>query len=194
MSDSTQKRPVTILAFGDSLTAGYGLGPADAYPTLLEQALRAKGFDVAVTNAGVSGETTTDGLARLDWLLEDPPDIVILEFGANDALRGLPPAQAEKNLEAMIRGFLDKNTRVLLTGMYAPPNFGPEYAKQFNGIYQRLADEFEVTLYPFFLKGVYGKPEYNQYDGLHPNAKGTRAITTNLLPHVEPLVRQELEK
>ncbi len=194
MSAHAQNTPVTILAFGDSLTAGYGLGASDAYPALMEQALRDKGFDVKISNAGVSGETTADGLARLDWLLEDPPDIVILEFGANDGLRGLPPEQAEQNLDAMIKGFLDKGTRVLLTGMYAPPNFGPEYAAKFNGMYQRLADKYQVTLYPFFLEGIYGNPAYNQYDGLHPNPKGTREITARLLPWVEKLVQSEIEK
>ncbi len=194
MSAYAQNTPVTILAFGDSLTAGYGLGPSDAYPTLLEQALRAKGYDVKINNAGVSGETTADGLARLDWLLEDPPDIVILEFGANDGLRGLPPEQAEQNLDTMIKGFQDKGSRVLLTGMYAPPNFGQEYTTKFNGMYQRLADKYKVTLYPFFLEGIYGDPEFNQYDGLHPNGKGTREITARLLPWVEKFVQSELEE
>ncbi len=194
MSAYAQEQPVTILAFGDSLTAGYGLNPMEAYPVLLEKDLRDKGLKVIVTNAGVSGETTSDGLARLDWLLDTAPDIVILEFGANDMLRGLPPAQAEANLDAMIKGFRNKGTTVLLTGMYAPPNYGPEYAKKFNGMYQRLADKYHVTLYPFFLEGIYGHPEFNQFDGLHPNNKGAREIASRLLPLVEKLVQQELEE
>ena len=180
--------PVTILALGDSLTAGLGVGPAEAFPVRLEAALQAKGHDVKVINAGVSGDTAADGAARLDWALAEPVNAVIVELGANDALRGLPVAQAEQALDRLLAALAAKKLPVLLAGMRAPPNMGPEYQADFDGMYQRLAAKHGVLLYPFFLDGVAADPKLNQGDGMHPSPAGVDVIVARMLPSVEQLL------
>ncbi len=183
-----------LLVLGDSLTAGYGLPREQSFPAQLEQALRAAGHDVAVVNAGVSGDTTSGGLARLTWTLDGfpggEPDAAIVELGANDALRGLDPEPIFANLSAILAEFEQRRIPVLLTGMLAPPNLGKEYAEAFNAIYPRLAEEHDVLFYPFFLEGVAGTPQLNQSDGIHPNAQGVARIVANILPSVKDLLRQ----
>lgn len=181
-------KPATILAFGDSLTAGYGLGPGKAFPAQLQAALRARGHDVTVVDAGVSGDTSTGGLARLDWSLGDGADMVIVELGANDALRGIDPADTRKALTAIVRKLKEKRIKVLLTGMLAPPNMGPDYELKFNAIYPEIAAKEDVALFPFFLDGVAADPNLNQADGMHPTADGVSIIVENILPSVEKVM------
>jgi acyl-CoA thioesterase-1 len=183
-----QERPIRIIAFGDSLTAGYRLPPQNAFPVRLEAALKARGHNVAVVNAGVSGDTTAGGLARLDWAVPEDADAVIVELGANDALRALDPAAARKNLDAIITRIKAKGPDVLLTGMRAPRNLGPEYTKAFDMIFPDLARKHEVLYYPFFLEGVVLNNALNLDDGMHPNAKGVDVIVQGILPHVEELI------
>jgi len=178
-----------IVAFGDSLTAGLGLTAEQAFPAQLERALRAEGFAARVVNAGVSGDTTAGGKARLDWVLGDKPELVIVELGANDALRGLDPQETERNLDAILSRLQARGARVLLTGMLAPPNLGPEYGRDFDTIFPRLAERHHVALYPFFLAGVAAKPELNQPDGLHPTAAGVAVIVAGLLPELRALLK-----
>ncbi len=180
--------PLRILVLGDSLTAGYGLAAQDAFPAQLEQALRADGHNVTVINAGVSGDTAAGGLARLDWALADRPQIVIVELGANDALRGLPPEQTRQNIEAIITRLQQERILVLLTGMRSPRNFGFNHYNKFDRIFPELAEQYEVALYPFFLEGVATKRRYNQSDGLHPNPDGVKVIVQGILPIVEQLL------
>jgi acyl-CoA thioesterase-1 len=179
--------PRTILAFGDSLTAGYQLRPGEGFAPQLEKALRAKGRNVTVINAGVSGDTTAQGKARIAWGLaglKTKPDLVILELGANDMLRGQPPATAKANLDGMIKDFQKRGIRVLLAGMLAQPNLGAAYAKDFNALYPALAKANKVTLYPFFMDGVAAVPGLQLADGLHPTAKGVTIIVNKMLPTV----------
>ena len=183
--------PVRLMAFGDSLTHGYGLGPGETFPEQLEAALRADGFDVTVLNAGNSGDTTAGGLARLDWALADDPDAMILELGANDGLRGLDPAATYANLDALLAKLKDAGLPVLLTGMLAPPNLGREYGDAFNAVYPRLAEKHDVPLYPFFLDGVAAERALNQGDGIHPNAAGVAEIVARIKPHVVRLLESE---
>lgn len=177
-----------ILALGDSLTAGYGLPQEDAFTTRLEAALEAAGFDVEVINGGVSGDTTAGGLARLDWALADNPDLAIVELGANDGLRGIDPAATEANLDAILTRLDAAGVEVLLTGMLAPPNLGREYGAEFDGLFPRLAEKHGVAFYPFFLAGVAARPDLNQADGIHPNARGVGVIVERLLPYVTTLL------
>jgi acyl-CoA thioesterase-1 len=179
---------ITILALGDSLTAGLGLDPSAAFPARLEAALKAKGHDVTVRNAGISGDTAAQGAARLDWALTDDVDAAIIELGANDALRGLPVSQAEAALDEILGKLTARNLPVLLAGMRAPPNMGPDYAGEFNGMYRRLAEAHDVAVYPFFLEGVAARPDLNQADGMHPNGKGVELIVEKILPAVEILI------
>lgn len=176
--------PLRILALGDSLTAGYGVAPGDAFPDQLQRALRAEGRDVTVINAGVSGDTSAGGRARLDWALADRPAVAIVELGANDGLRGLDVAQMERNLDDILARLNRAGVRVLLTGMRAPPNFGAEYASAFDAAYPRLAQRHGVALYPFFLEGVARDPRLNQPDGLHPTRDGVAEIVRRILPAV----------
>ena len=181
-------RPVKIVALGDSLTAGLGL-PADAaFPARLQQALARKGVATEVVNAGVSGDTTADGLSRLDWSVPDDTDAVILELGANDALRGIDPAQARANLDAILKRLAARNLPVLLAGMRAPRNLGSEYTEAFDAIYPDLAAAYGTLLYPFFLDGVAAERSLNQGDGLHPTAAGVDVIVAKILPQAEELV------
>jgi acyl-CoA thioesterase-1 len=182
--------PVTILALGDSLTAGLGLDVSAAFPARLEAALKAKGHDVVVINAGVSGDTVAQGAARLDWALSEDVDAVIVELGANDALRGLDPAQAEAALGEIAGKLRDRQLPVLIAGMRAPPNLGPGYAASFEGMYGRVAAQHQALLYPFFLEGVAADPKLNQADGLHPTPEGVEVIVAGLLPSAEALLRQ----
>lgn len=181
-------KPVTILAFGDSLVAGFGLASRDGFTAKLEAALRAKGVDARVINGGLSGDTSAGGLARLDWALEPKPDFAIVELGANDGLRGLDPAQTRANLDAILAKLKAKGMAVLLAGMYAPPNMGPDYGKAFNALYPELAAKHAVLFYPFFLDGVAADAALNQADGIHPNAKGVDVIVERILPHVLKLI------
>jgi acyl-CoA thioesterase I len=181
-------RPVNIVAFGDSLTAGLGLAAIQAFPAQLQRALAAKGIAANITNAGVSGDTATGGLSRLDWSVPDGTDAVILELGANDALRGFDPAVTRKALDAILHRFLERKIPVLLCGMLAPPNLGAEYGRAFNAIYPDLAAETGAILYPFFLTGVAADRRLNQADGLHPTAAGVAVIVAGIMPQVEELI------
>jgi acyl-CoA thioesterase-1 len=182
--------PREIVALGDSLVAGYGLQPGEAFPEQLEAALRRRGWDVAVANAGVSGDTAADGFARFEWSVPASADLVIVELGANDFLRGLDPAVTRDALGGILAKLQARNQRVLLAGMLAPRNLGPEYVAAFDKIFPELAAQHGVALYPFFLEGVAQQSSLNQPDGLHPNAKGVARIVENILPYVEALLRQ----
>lgn len=173
-----------IVAFGDSLSAGYGVGPGESFPEQLQAALRAKGHNVRVTNAGVSGDTSSGGLARVDWSVPDGTDLAIVELGANDALRGVSPKIVEANLDQILARLKARKIPVILAGMLAPPNMGPSYGDAFNAIYPRLAEKYGVPLYPFFLDGVAGDRALDQADGMHPNAKGVAVIVQRILPAV----------
>lgn len=189
-ADLASSPTLRILALGDSLIAGYGLAPADGFVAQLQRALDDAGLDVQLLDGGVSGDTSAGGLARLDWALADQPDAVILELGANDGLRGLDPAATRDNLDAMLRRFDQAGTPVLLAGMLAPPNLGPEYGDAFNRIYPELSARHGAALYPFFLEGVAAVPELNQADGIHPNARGVAIIVERMLPHVRALIER----
>lgn len=177
-----------LLAFGDSLTHGYGLPAGESFPEQLEDALRERGYAVEVINAGNSGDTSAAGRARLEWSLADDPDAALVELGANDGLRGLDPAATYDNLDAILARFEDAGVPVLLAGMKAPRNMGADYAEAFDAIYPKLAAEHDVLFYPFFLEGVALDPALNQSDGIHPNAKGVREIVERILPKVIALV------
>jgi acyl-CoA thioesterase I len=180
-----QEQAINLVGFGDSLMAGYELAPSESYTAQLEAALKAKGHDVTIANAGVSGDTTSGGLSRIDWSVPDGTDGVILELGANDALRGIAPEQSEKNLDSMIARLKERGIPVLLAGMMAPPNMGSDYAEKFNPIYTRLAEKYSVPLYPFFLDGVTTVAGMQLEDGMHPNAKGVGVMVERSLPVVE---------
>ncbi len=182
------KGPVKILALGSSLTQGYGLPPGTEFTVQLQAALKGAGIDAVVTNAGVSGDTSAGGLARLDWSLADHPDAVILELGSNDMLRATPPAETEKNLRAILDKLKAAHVKVLLTGMHAQHNLGADYVRQFDAIYPRLAGQYDVLFYPFFLDGVALNPKLNQADGMHPNPAGVKIIVARMLPMVKKLV------
>lgn len=185
---SAKSGPIVIVALGDSLTAGYLLPPAAAFPVQLEAKLRARGHDVRVINSGVSGDTTGAALERLDWAIPDGADAAIVELGANDALRGLPPSNARANLATIVLRLKARGMDVLLAGMIAPRNWGADYATAFDSLYGDLAKIHGVALYPFFLEGVALKPELNLPDGLHPTATGIAAIVDRMMPDVEALV------
>jgi acyl-CoA thioesterase-1 len=182
--------PVKILALGTSLTQGYGVPPGFDFTVVLQAELKAAGVDAKVINAGVSGDTSAGGLSRIDWSLADHPDAAIIELGSNDALRGQSPAQTESNIAAVLTKLKAAHVPVLLTGMKAPRNLGPEYAAQFDPIYPRLAKKFGVLFYPFILDGVVVDPKLNQADGIHPNRRGVRVVVARILPFVKQLVAQ----
>lgn len=182
------ERPLKIVVLGDSLTAGLGLPAQASFPARLEQALRAKGHNVSIQNAGVSGDTASGGLARLDWSVPDDADAVILELGANDALRGLDPAVTRRALDAIIARLQARGVSVLLAGMRAPRNLGPDYVRDFDAIYPELAAKYGLVFDPFFLEGVATEAALNQADGLHPSATGVDAIVARILPKVEELI------
>ena len=176
--------PVKVLVLGDSLSAGYGLAETDAFPVVLEAALKKAGYNVNFINAGVSGDTTAGGRARLAWAPADKPAVVILELGANDGLRGLEPSETRANLDAILSELGKRNISVLLTGMLAPPNLGREYGVEFNSLFSALARKHNAVFYRFFLDGVAGKPLLNQQDGIHPNRAGVDEIVQRILPKV----------
>ncbi len=180
--------PIRLLAFGDSLTAGYNLPAGDAFPAKLEAALRARGYVVRVINAGVSGDTSAGGRARLDWTLADRPDYAVVELGANDALRGIDPKITAANLDAILSVLRQRGVKVLLAGMLAPRNMGAAYVREFDAIYPRLARTHDVPLYPFFLEGVALRRDLTQPDGMHPNAQGVEVVVRGILPAVERLI------
>jgi len=182
-----------ILAFGDSLTAGLGLMPNQSFPVQLAARLKADGYAVIVDNGGVSGDTTADGLARLDWAMGNHPDVALVELGANDMLRGLDPKQAAANLDAILARLTAAKIKVVLLGMKAVSNWGADYQRAFDAIYPVLARKYDVLLYPFFLDGVALDPKLNQGDGLHPNAAGVAVIVARVAPAVEQLLGPKTE-
>jgi acyl-CoA thioesterase I len=186
---SAAASPARILAFGDSLTAGLGLSPEQAFPARLQARLAADGVQVQVLNGGVSGDTTADGVARLDWALADHPDVVLVELGANDALRGIDPKLSYANLDKILARLKASGARVMLLGMAAPANWGRDYQQEFAEIYPALAAKYRVPLYPFFLDGVALDPRLNQPDGMHPNARGADIIAEKVAPHVAQLLK-----
>ncbi len=181
-ANNTAESEFRLLVLGDSLTAGYGLPAHKSFPAQLEKALQQSGNAVKVINSGVSGDTTAGGLSRVDWLLSDAPDMVIVALGANDALRGLSTTMTYNNLDAILTKLKQNRIKVLLAGMQAPKNLGEDYVARFNKIFQALAKSHNVSLYPFFLEGVALDPDLNQADGIHPNAAGVKVIVNNMLP------------
>jgi acyl-CoA thioesterase-1 len=182
--------PVRLLVLGDSLSAGYGLAHADGFEAQLSSTLRAQGRDVQIVDGAVSGDTTAGGLARLDWTLGDGADAAIVELGANDGLRGVDPKETEKNLTAILDRLAAKRIPVLLTGMYAMPNLGADYAAAFRAVFDRLGERRGVLYDPFFLNGVAESPSLNQPDGMHPNPEGVKHIVARLLPLVDKLLAE----
>jgi len=187
-------QPVRIVALGDSLTAGLGLPAEETFPAKLERALKAKGIAAEIVNAGVSGDTASGGLARLEWSVPEGTDAVILELGANDMLRGIDPSRTRQALEEIVRRLTERRIPVLLAGMRAAANLGGDYARDFATIYSELAIGHDLLFYSFFLEGVAGEAGLNQSDGLHPSAAGVDAIVTRILPKVEELVRRARDK
>ncbi|NNH66185.1 arylesterase [Rhizobium laguerreae] len=188
LATAADARTINLVGFGDSLMAGYQLPPGDGFPEKLQAALKAKGLDVTIANAGVSGDTTTGGLARIDWSVPDGTDGVILELGANDALRGIPPEESEKNLDQMIARLKHRGIAVLLAGIIAPPNMGADYAARFNPIYQKLSEKHGLPLYAFFLDGVALEAGLKLDDGMHPNARGVDVMVEKMEPAVTNFV------
>jgi acyl-CoA thioesterase-1 len=182
------ERSVKIVALGDSLMAGYQLPVRDGFPAQLERALKAKGLAVEIANAGVSGDTASGGLARLDWSVPDGTDAVILELGANDMMRGIDPKVTRAALNQIVRRLKERGIEVLLCGMVSAPNLGLDYARAFNVIYPELASTHGLVFYPFFLEGIAADPNFNQRDGIHPSAAGIAAIVARIVPKVEELV------
>lgn len=180
--------PVVIVALGDSLTAGYQLAPGDGFPGQLQAALKAEGLDVDVRDAGVSGDTTSGGLSRLDWSVGPDADGVIVALGGNDALRGLPPETTRSNLTAILDRLEERGLPVLLAGMYAPRNLGPDYVEAFEAVFTDLAASRDIVFYPFFLDGVAANPDLNLADGIHPNAEGVAVMVDKILPDAKALV------
>jgi acyl-CoA thioesterase I len=185
LAQDATARTLNLVALGDSLTAGYELPQDAAFPVVLEAALRHAGYDVRVINAGVSGNTAADGLARLDWSVQDGTDGVILELGANDMLQGRDPAHTGAVLDRIVAALAARHIKVLIAGMLAAPNLGTEYQKAFDRIYPELAAKYRAPLYPFFMKGVVGHTDLMLADGLHPNAAGVKAIVAGILPTIE---------
>ena len=186
---SAAETPVRILVLGDSLASGFGLEPGQSFPERLETALRKAGHKVRILNAGVAGDTTAGGLARLDWSLATKPDAVIVELGGNDGLRGIDPRTTRDNLDALLDKLKSRRIPTLLAGMVAPPNMGRKYGKAFNAVFPNLARKHDVAFYPFILEGVAGRNDLNQDDGIHPNQAGVAIMVDRLLPHVVRLIR-----
>ena len=182
--------PKIILCFGNSITAGYGLDPEQAYPEVLAGILREKGYNYKVVNAGLSGETSAGGLSRIDWVLRNKVDIFILELGANDGLRGLPLAQTKDNLESIIKKVLNKypDTQIVIAGMMVPPNMGKDYSNEFIYIFNELATENNALLIPFLLDGIGGIPELNLPDGIHPNVEGHKIVAENVFKAIKEVL------
>lgn len=188
--NAVSDRPLAVVGFGDSLMSGFQLPIQDSFTAQLEKALKDKGVNVTITNAGVAGETTTDGVSRLDWSVPEGTDLVILEFGANDALRGIDPAISEKNLSDILEKLKQRNVQVILAGMLAPPNMGNDYAQKFNAIFPRLAEKYDVPLYPFFMDGVATVKSLQLADGEHPNTEGVAKMVEGFLPLMEKTISQ----
>lgn len=180
---SFNQKETTILFYGDSLTAGYGLSKEQAFPQLIEDRLTADGKNVNVINAGLSGETSAGGLNRIDWILKQPVDVFVLELGANDGLRGLPLTETKKNLQAIIDKVKEKNpnVKIIIAGMQVPPNLGPEYTREFRSIFPELAKKNDALLIPFLLDGVAGDDTLNLPDGIHPNVEGHKIVADNVI-------------
>lgn len=187
---NSEPKPIMLVALGDSLTAGYGLGPGEGFVPQLQAALSERGHKVNVGNGGVSGDTSSGGLARLDWAVGPDTQAVILELGANDMLRGIAPNVTRANLTAIIKRLQARNIKVMLAGMLAAPNLGEAYAARFNPIYPQIAEQFGLVFYPFFLDGVAGQRDLNLPDGIHPTRDGIAVIVDNILPSVERLLAQ----
>lgn len=191
-AESGQLDPVEgaplVVYLGDSLAAGLGLAAEEAFPALVEGLLRREGIGIRTVNAGVSGDTTAGGLSRLNWLLRQAPDVVVVELGANDGLRGLEPEMTERNLRQIVQQSRAAGARVLLVGMKVPPNYGGDYARQFEEVYPRLAAELGVALMPFLLEGVAGDPALNLGDGIHPNAAGQQRVAANIVPYLKAIL------
>ena len=179
-----------IIFLGDSLTAGYGLSEEQAFPALVGARLEAKGIQVEVVNAGISGDTTAGGVSRLDWLLTQNPDVMVVELGANDGLRGLSLAETGANLDDILRRCQEAGAKVLLIGMKIPPSYGVDYAGEFEKLFESLASQHEIAVMPFLLAGVAADPELNQGDGIHPNAEGQRRVAANVVPYLLPLLEE----
>lgn len=192
--DRMKPRTLRLLALGDSLTAGWGLAAADGFVPQLESALRARGYRVEIINAGVSGDTTAGGLARLEWALADRPDAALVALGANDMLRGLDPAAARANLDRILTTLRDRGVPALLAGMKASPGLGTDYVRRFDALYGELAEAHNIPLYPFFLDGVATDPTLNQGDGIHPNPAGVRLMVDRVTPLVARLLDAVLAK
>ncbi len=191
VADDTAQSEKVILFFGNSLTAGYGLEPTEAFPALIQQKLDSLGYDYRTVNAGLSGETTASGLSRLDWVLErQPVDVFVLELGANDGLRGIEPTETQRNLLAIIDRVraAKPDVKIVLAGMLVPPNMGNDYTERFQKVFPAVAEAKDVTLIPFLLEGVAGDPNLNQADGIHPTAEGQQIVADNVLPIIAPLL------
>ncbi len=189
-SQTASKAP-KIIAFGDSLTAGFGLAERESYPYLLQQRLKTEGYNYEVINAGVSGETSVGGLERIDWVLEmENVEILVLELGANDLLRGLPPAKMKENLTTIIKKAKAKNVQILLCGMLAPPTMGAKYQREFVSVFPDLANEYKTAFLPFILEGIALNPKLNQGDGIHPNAEGEKMMTETIYNSLKPLLKK----
>ncbi len=193
-SSSTPDTRPRIVAFGDSLTAGLGVPAEESYPAQLQRSLDALGHSYRVVNAGVSGDTTAGGLRRVPWILTNKPDLVILELGANDGLRGLSVDQTRHNLREIIQRLQEAGVGVVLAGMKLPPNYGQDYLARFEGIYPSLAKEYRLPLIPFFLEGVGGSPSLNQADGIHPTAKGYALVVEQVLRILSPLLNAPVSR
>jgi acyl-CoA thioesterase-1 len=176
---------------GDSLTAGLGLPREQSVPSLIQARLDSEGYVYEVVNAGVSGDTSAGGVRRLDWALEGDVDVLVVELGANDGLRGLPVAQMKQNLGQIVARAKERGIRVILTGMEAPPNYGPRYTSEFRRAFRDLADEHDVVFVPFFLEGVAGIPSLNNTDGIHPNAEGARIVSDTIWRFLEPVLKRQ---
>ncbi|WP_026915765.1 arylesterase [Christiangramia portivictoriae] len=191
-NNSEEENTKTILFFGDSITAGYGLETDEAFPNLIQQRLDSLGYDYKVINAGLSGETTAGGLNRIDWVLKQNVEIFVLELGANDGLRGVPLAETRSNLNKIVDYVQEKNaeTRIILAGMQIPPNLGAEYTSEFKKLFPELAEKENIELIPFILEGVAGDPELNQQDGIHPTAEAQPILVDNIWETLEPLLQK----
>ncbi len=190
MTDQSQAREIRLVALGDSLTAGYGLGPGQGYPERLAAKLKERGLSVTIQNAGVSGDTTTGGLERLDWSVPDGTDGVLLALGANDVLRGIAPAITRKNLETILESLAKRKIAVLMAGMRAPPNMGAAFIAEYEAIFPELAQKYGVVFIPFQLEGIAAEPGLLLADGMHPNAKGADKMADLFLPKAEELLKQ----
>lgn len=191
-SQPSEGRPASrprVVALGDSLTAGLGLSPTEAYPSVLQQRIDAAGYGFEVVNAGVSGDTSAGGLSRLDWSLDGDVRVLIVALGGNDGLRGLPPGEVKRNLGEIIRRARQRNIEVLLAGMESPTNMGPDYRRRFHEVFPEVARDYQAAFLPFLLDGVAGRPDLNQRDGIHPTAEGARVVADHLWRVLEPMLR-----